>query len=667
MKVENIYLNGTKRFKNNELIHLEKNLFSVPYNKYENKIENIEVFLANNQYTEIEYVAEKIIKIMQNNNAKYSDFSVITKNMDVYSSLIKIIFKNYNIPFFMDEKRDLNQNLIIKYIISILEIYTKNWSYEAVFNYIKLGFLEIDIDDIFKLESYCTTWGIRGNKWYTEDWKYGIINKEDEENVKKLNEIRKLIVDPIINLKNNINKEKSVKNITKNLYNFILQMNIDKILNNKINKLKKMGFLDIAKEYESGWNILMNIFDELILVFNDEKISIENYLKLIKIGIENSKLGIIPATQDQVIVGDVDRSRTHKIKYVFLIGVNDGKFPSRNNNEGFLNDEDRDYLKKCGIELAKGTVEKLYEENYNIYKAFTIPEEKIYISYSSSEIEGNSLRQSIFISKLKKIFPKLQEKSDIFEKNNDILTSNITFEKLLRNIVDLSEGKNISSIWIDIYNYYLNNKFYSVKLKNSLQGLKYSNNPEKLSNNLVEKLYGDNLKTSVSKLETYKSCPFSFYLKYGLGLKEKKDFKIEFIDTGSFMHEIIDEFFSTLIEKNISPKEIENEELQKIVDIIIDEKLNLPKYYKFTCMPKFKIQTNKLKRVIKQSIEFIIEEMRVSSFEIIGNEVEFKKDGKYKPIKINLDNGKSVEITGKIDRIDLAKNEDRKILKNYRL
>ena len=52
-----------------------------------------------------------------------------------------------------------------------------------------------------------------------------------------------------------------------------------------------------------------------------------------------------------------------------------------------------------------------------------------------------------------------------------------------------------------------------------------------------------------------------------------------------------------------------------------------------------------------------------SDFNIQGTEVEFGKNGKYNPITIELDDGKRVEITGKIDRIDTAESEDGKYLR----
>ena len=135
-------------------------------------------------------------------------------------------------------------------------------------------------------------------------------------------------------------------------------------------------------------------------------------MKLLKIGLGNSDLGRIPGTQDQVIFGDIDRSRSHKVKACFIIGLNDGMFPSVNKNEGYFNDKDRENLKENGVELAKGTIERMYEDNFNIYKAFTTPSQKLFLSYSSSSYDGKTLRASMLVSKIKKIFPNIIEQSE---------------------------------------------------------------------------------------------------------------------------------------------------------------------------------------------------------------------------------------------------------------
>lgn len=660
---DDVKLTELHRFKNEELKHLEENFYAVPYKTYKEEPKNIKMFLANNQYTEIEHIASEIVKLGRNENYRYKDISVITKNLNLYSSLIKVIFASYNIPVFIDEKKELSENILVKFLIAVLEICNKNWSYEAVFNYLKTGFVNIDKEEIFKLENYCIRWGIKGNKWYKEDWNY--VGKEEytEEELARLNELRRMIVTPIRKLQEKSRKDNSFINLTKILYEFLEEMKIEEVITSKIEKLEEKGFIELANEYESSFKVLIELFDEIVLVFGEEKTNFDKYMSILKIGLKNTGLGKIPATQDQVIVGDVNRSRSHKVRAVFIIGINDGEFPSIYKDEGFFNDKDREYLKAQGFDLANGSLENLYEENFNIYKAFTIAEEKLFLSYASSDNEGRTLRPSILITKLKKIYPNLKETSDIITQEKEIITTNNTFDNLIEKLNAYQEGEEIEDIWFDVLKYYENNPLWKGRLQKSLEGIKYTNVPEKIKPEFIKKLYGETLHTTISRLERYRSCPFSFYLEYGLKLKEKKSLKLQPIDTGSFMHEVIDEFFEEVSTKKISIKDLDKAEIEKIVKQIIEEKLNLKANYIFKSIPKFMVLTDRLCRLVTLSIVYIVQGLQTTDFEVVGNEIEFKNGKEYKPIEITTSDGRKVEITGKIDRIDLAKDETGKYIR----
>ncbi|MEE0127836.1 MAG: helicase-exonuclease AddAB subunit AddB [Clostridia bacterium] len=660
---EDVKLKNLYRFKNEELKHLEENFYKIPYKKYEEEPKNIKMFLANNQYSEIEHIATQIVKLVRNEEYRYKDISVITKNLSIYSSLIKVIFSNYNIPVFIDEKRELSENIIVKFLISVLEICNKNWSYESVFNYLKTGFVNIEREEIFKLENYCIRWGIKGNKWYKEDWNYVGKDEYTKEEVDRLNELRRMIVKPIRNLQEKAKKDNTFFNLTKILYEFLQEMKLEETIKLKINKLEEKGFIELANEYETSFKVLIELFDEIVLVFGEEKTNFDKYISTLKIGLKNTGLGKIPATQDEVIVGDVSRSRSHKVKAVFIIGINDGEFPSVYKDEGFFNDKDREYLKEQGFELANGSLENLYEENFNIYKAFTVAEEKLFLSYASSDNEGRTLRPSILITKMKKIYSNLQETSDIISQEKEIITKNNTFDNLIEKLNDYQEGKDVEDIWFDVLNYYENDALWKSRLLKSLEGITYTNIPEQIKPEFVRKLYGETLHTTISRLERYRSCPFSFYLEYGLKLKEKKSLKLDPIDTGSFMHEVIDTFFENVSNKKISIKEIENADIEKIVKQIVEEKLNLTSNYIFKSIPKFIILTNRLCRLVTLSIIYIVQGLKNTDFEVVGNEIEFKNGKEYRPIEIVTKDGKKVEITGKIDRIDLAKDETGKYIR----
>ena len=667
-----VFLDKNYRFKVPELKHLEENVYAVPYRKYQNQIKNMELFLAKNQYSEIEHVGGEIVKLVRDHGYRYNEISVITKDLDGYASLCKAIFSKYNIPVFIDEKKDLNQNILVRYILSILNVFAQNWTYESVFEYLKTGFIQIDSMDINLLENYCLKWGIRGKKWYQGDWNF--YDESDEEREKILH-IREIIVPSLLKFKDQLISKKDVKSITEEIYRFLIENEINKKLEQKILELIEIGELEKAKEYETSWKVVIDVLDEMVYILGDKKISFEKYADILKIGLGNSGLGKIPASQDQVIVGDVDRSRSHKVRAVFIIGLNDGMFPSINKNEGFFNDNDREKLKDGGTELAKGILEKLYDDNFNIYKSFSTAEEKLYLSYSSSDLEGKSLRASMLVNRIKKIFPELIEQSDLMGRKNEIITEETSFEELLDKLRILKdEGKfgderdfetdcelkddTAQDIWQELYYYYKDNEQWSSRLENSMKALNYTNEPENINKELIEKLYGNTLKTSISKLEQYKSCPFSYHLKYGLKLSDKNELKIEAIDTGTFMHDVIDEFFEIIQEENIFIKQMTDEQIQSIVDKIIEEKLKLKQNYIFTSIPKYRILAVRLKKVIQKSMKYIVDSLKYSKFEVLGHEMEFKQGKEYEPICISLDNGKKVEITGKIDRIDIAKTAD---------
>ncbi len=362
------------------------------------------------------------------------------------------------------------------------------------------------------------------------------------------------------------------------------------------------------------------------------------------------------------MLGDIDRTRSDKIKILFVLGMNDGNFPKANRQEGFLNDQDRILLEENGMELAKNSLDSVYESQFNIYRTLTLPEEKLYLSYCSSDKEGSSVRPSIMIKKIRRIFPKLEQKSDVIQKEYSVTNEQASFEEALQVYHEYLEGGKIEDVWRDIllYFYQKNKK----KFSRAVSGMHYTNGAEKISLKNIKKMYGTTLKTTISRLEKYRRCPFSFHMTYGLKLKENEGFQMSAIDTGSFMHEVIDAFFAEVQNKNLNVKTLSEEKVLEIIDKIIEEILQTSRYYIFSSSAKFKLMTRRLKKVVKQSIKYIIESLRYSDFEVAGHELEFgSKNADYDAIKLQLETGENIEIIGKIDRLDVGQLNDKEYVR----
>ncbi|MBQ9314364.1 MAG: exodeoxyribonuclease V subunit gamma [Clostridia bacterium] len=669
--IEEIYLENPKRYTNHELCHLEQNIFQFPYIKYDKPTKNLHIHIEANPYSEIENVAKIISKKVREENLRYENIAILTRDIDSHKTIFKRVFKKYDIPYFFDDKKELAMQPLFNLITSLFDIVTKNFKYENVFNYLKTGFTNIqEQDDIDLIENYVLQYGIRGISKWQKTWEY------PHDNLEKINYIRQNIVEPIIHFKETISGKKSAKEIAERLYQFLIETNVydhikskvDTLLNLKEysdrinrNEMFKSSELEIANTYIQVWNILMNLLDELVACLGNEQMSFDMFKNVLLQGISKHQIGILPTSNDQIMIGDISRTRNSNVQVLFIIGVNDGVFPKPFSSEGFINDSERDYLLEKGIEIAKNTKLLLLEENFNIYKALTTPSNEIYLSYPIANSEGGALRPSTIINQLKNIFPNIDLQSNILKENDDIITADEAFNPLLKNIRNYFDGKEIDSKWKNAYLWYFKNS--SEKLLKVQSGLDYKNTIEYLDKNHSQKLYGKELYGSVSRLETYSNCPFSFYLRYGLKIKDRKIFKLDTPDVGLFLHDIIDKFSKYFMERNVSLRDVSKEEADKVVSQLVDESLKDFKNNIFNSSNQMKVLSSKLKRVVKRMVWIIIHHIRSGEFEIEETEVGFGKDKQFSAVEIELSDGNKLMLTGVIDRIDIAKTEEGKYIR----
>lgn len=652
-----------------EISHLEKYFFHFPYNPYENATEDLSVFRALNMYSEIRNTASNIIKLCRDKNLRFNNIAVITRNLDNYEKLIEAIFSEYDIPYFIDKRRDIESNPLIILLNSVIEIFTRNWSYESVFRYLKTGLVDVERGDIDLIENYVLLNGIRGRKWMEDEWSYALdydFSERDEEeaNLKKINGIKEKITAPLIKLSESIKEKKKVKEICGFIYDFLTDIKAGEKIEKWVEIFKEQKEIDKANEYSQVWNVVINLLDQLVEVLGDEEVKLEEFVKILKTGISEYDIGVIPATLDEVLVGSIERVKSHEVSAVFIIGANDGVFPRTSEEEGILSDRDRETLKLMGLEIAADTRSQAFEEQFLIYRALTIAGKYLRISYPIADFEGRSMRASIIISRLKKIFPKLKEESDIIinEKDEEVLEQIVgedaSFNELISAIREEKEGKEINSIWWDAYRWYMDREKWRQRCKKAFAGLKYSNQVERVNSAKIKKLYGVPLKISVSRLEKYAQCPFAYYVQYGLKAEDRKIYEFSMPDLGTFVHEVLDSFSSTLDKEAMSFKDIDEDFAQRAISQIVDEKVKEKTGYILNSSPRYKYMANRLKRIITKSVNVISQQAKRSSFDIAGHEMSFNTKGDYPPIKIELPSGDKIELIGRIDRVDELKTED---------
>ncbi|MGL5648651.1 MAG: helicase-exonuclease AddAB subunit AddB [Clostridium sp.] len=644
-----------------ELAHLERYFFTYPFKIYNEELNGVRMYRANNTYDEVDTIAKDIVSLVRDKGLRYKDIAVICRNINDYEKIVSVIFEQYNIPYFLDKKIQVLSNPIVILIMSALEISITNWSYESVFKYLKSGLINIDREFVDKLENYVLAHGIKGYKWTTEDVndgffeKNGEISKEDLE----IKDIMENIRESLMNFHNKIKGKKSVIQICTAIYEFLVELNIFKKVDEWIKNFEEEGLEGKVMEYEQVPNIIMEILDQAVEVMGEDKISIKDFYKVLNSGFESKEIGVIPVALDQVNIGDIARVKGREVKSLYIIGVNDGVLPSASKEEGIISDRDRDTLKEIDVDLASTTKARAFEEQYMVYTALTIASERMMITYPMADFEGKSLRASIIIPRLKRVLSKLKEESEIIEaldkEYKKITTPIPTFNELVLALRKQADDIEIEDYWAEVYKWFTTREVFNDKARSILEGINYTNLENEVSREklipLYENKFGE-LRFNVSRLEQYAGCPFSYFVKYGLKARDRKIYEFSAPDLGSFMHDVLDNFTSKVRRENISWGDLNREKCRKIVDELVNIKLQEDSNSILNSSKRYKYFTGRFKRVITKSISVIAEQIKRGEFEVFSNEFSFGENGKGAPIELNLPTGENVYLTGRIDRID---------------
>jgi ATP-dependent helicase/DNAse subunit B len=137
-------------------------------------------------------------------------------------------------------------------------------------------------------------------------------------------------------------------------------------------------------------------------------------------------LGRVPvrerAVEGAVLIADPLAIRARRFRAVFVCGLQEGEFPRHPEPEPFLDDAARFSLARAsGIVLAPHE-DVLPRERYLLYAAVSRPEEVLFLSFRSSDEEGDPVQPSAFIDDVRALFT-----DELWERRGRRLLAEVTW------------------------------------------------------------------------------------------------------------------------------------------------------------------------------------------------------------------------------------------------
>ncbi|NLB53876.1 MAG: helicase-exonuclease AddAB subunit AddB [Syntrophomonadaceae bacterium] len=655
-KIIDLNQSGNKITRQEELLFLEKELFAYPYNKYLQPVKNLQVFAAANVRSEIENLTAMIISLVRENNYRFRDITVVCTDLEQYGSLLLQAFVENDIPFFLDEKRGIMGNPIIESILASLEIIIKGYRYHEVFRFIKAGFSNVSQGQGDELENYVLRYGIKGSIWKKP------FTACDDEPLENINHAREMLIKPLEALERKVKKAKPCREMVSDFYDYLEDINLREKLETYIEELHEQKLFEYVNENTQIWNIVMMILDQLVEFLGDETVDLKQFHSLLESGFSSFRIGIIPTTVDEVVIGSISRSKSFTGKALFVIGANDGLLPARPEEHKLLSEEEILSLKDKGIDLGFDYDYRLAEENYHIYETLAKASDFLWISYALADEDGKPLHPSILIDRLKLLFPALVIKREKFllgyQDMNMISTPKGTFSALILNLKDHLEGNEIGDFWWDVYEWYLSSKEWQDKLNAVLKGFNHKNQQDSIERDMARELYKTPFKTSISRLEKFNGCQFAHFIEYGLKPRDRKIFAMEAPDIGELFHLGLLTFARSLREKGREWSSLSQRECFELMDEIMDRLVLDYNSGILDSSHRFRYLVTRLKRICRRAAWTLTLHIKRGEFVPAFYEISFGIKGDLPPIVFELASGEKVYLEGRIDRVDLLETGD---------
>lgn len=626
---------------NSAMEFLERNIFRYSKECYKEKQGAVRIHVARNPREEAMKAAGRVRNLVRTKGYRYRDIGVIVSNMEVYGDDLGQAFDLYEIPVFMDHKRSILLNSFVEYIRSLLNMVKDNFSYESVFRFLRTNLSGFTYGEVDELENYVIALGIRGYKKWQESW----IRRPkylEEENLEILNHNRVRLVEKVDTLVYVLRqRSKTVKDVTMALYEFIVREELQLKLQRQSEAFQEAGELALAKEYSQVYRILIELFDKFVELLGDEKVTMDEYLKLLDAGLEEARVGVIPPGIDQVVVGDMQRTRLKDIKALIFVGANDTFLPGALIRSGLLTERDRDKFATGKIHLSPGGKEKAYEQKFYLYMNLTKPSETLDIYYSKVSADGKSIRPSYLIQEMQRLFSGLEiedEEKQAFSAQE--WTPRLGMQKVIRGFQD---GNAMDQEWQELYSWYKRQPQWQYRVEELMKSGFYTRPADGLTKEVAKQLYGEHFQDSITRIERFSACAFAHFLTYGLRLRERQTYEFQPLDLGNVCHSALEYYSRKLKEEHLSWTEIEEEKRQEYIDDSVEHAISDYGNSVLYSSARNEYMIERMKRLLTRTIWALTKQLEAGDFVPVAYEMRFEN--------------------GKIDRVDLCKDKDKVYVK----
>jgi ATP-dependent helicase/nuclease subunit B len=645
-------------------------------------VEHVELLELPHRRLEVEYAVSRVVQWVNDEarGYRYRDLALIVRDLEPYHELLVNALRARNIPYFIDRRRPIAHHPLVELLRAGPALAGDDVRLDTVRLLLKTGLLPLESEAADEVENYLLANAIQGSEaWRGADWRFppwkAIPREEDElsafdrDVLTRVNRARGEVWAAISSWMQFAQSAASHPGPewASALIAWMTHLGVDQTLAQWARNAERDGEVDRAEEHRQVWQQALSLLDDLGFAFANESLFIRDFGEVLEVGLSGLTLGLAPPTVDSVLVSAVERSRHPDIKAAVILGFNDGVFPARPSEDPILHDDSRALLQRSGVRIRGGIREQARDEGVLLYIALTRASEALVVTYAAADEKGGELRESPYLEALcaacgglavRKVHDPVQTREawDVLHERD-----------LLRRIATEFRGRppvtedpsDARVVWNELYERFRGDLISRPTAARAMRGLAAESRDE-LSSLSVGRLYPPPLRSSVSQLESYATCPFQHFARYGLRLTARDEADLEPVDIGRVHHAILEDFLTTLISGNGTLGALSDEDIQSGLAASYSRVAeNLPETGALLDARNAYL----LRRARTELMRILAAQKRIAqagrakaAFAEFG--FGFDAPGGVPALRLHTPGGKTVLLRGYIDRVDLVELAD---------
>ena len=609
------------------LEEVREGLFQGPALPNQTLADRLKLRCCENIFDECRVAANEVMQLIRK-GYRYRDISVVCTDMAAYRDMIALIFHRCNIPIYLSGTEEILEKSVISTVLGAMDAALGGFAREAVLRYLKSVLSPLDADAADMLENYSILWGIQGNRWLSpwtnhpeglgEAWNDHVTEKLD-----RLNTYRELAMQPLIKLRDGFKKATILRHQVSALYDFFEEIRLAQRMKELADTLDKKGDNRSAQILNQLWEILLSAMEQLYDVLGDTVWDSATFTRLFSLLLSQYDVGTIPPVLDAVTVGPVNAMRCHQVEHLLVLGAQEGQLPGYGGSAGVLTDKERVALREMGVPLTGGSMEGIQAEFAEIYGVFCGARSTVTVSYSEGQ-PSYVYRRLLQMSAQDndrivqpQILDALEATASLVRMGKEDAANQLALERIYRDIASRSAF--------------------------TLGKISYEN---------ISALYGKKLRLSASQVDRQSECKFSYFMKYGMRAKERREAEVDPAEFGTYVHAVLENTARDVMALG----GFHQVTLGQTVEIALAHSKSYAQE-RFSELDSqraaylFQRNVQELEMVVKE----LWEELSASAFAPVDFEVAFG-DGQQMPA-IDIPGGKmEAQLRGFVDRVDAWNN-----------